>query len=54
MSRAEYEAMPAELTLRETRIRVRDQSKRVRSLIMVTTLLDEKTDPAEEIRGLFR
>lgn len=54
MSRAEYEAMPAELTLRETRIRVRDQSKRVRSLVVVTTLLDEKTYPAEELRGLFR
>jgi Transposase DDE domain len=54
MSRAEYEAMPGELTLRETRIRVRDRSKRVRNLVIVTTLLDAKTYPAEEIRGLFR
>jgi hypothetical protein len=54
MSRAEYEAMPPELTLRETRIRVREKSKRVRSLVIVTTLLDAKTYPAEEIRGLFR
>jgi hypothetical protein len=54
MSRAEYEAMPAELTLRETRIRVRDKSKRVRRLVIVTTLLDAKTYPAEELRGLFR
>jgi len=54
MSRAEYEAMPAALTLRQTRIRVRDKSQRVRSLVVVTTLLDAKTYPAEEIRGLFR
>jgi Transposase DDE domain len=54
MSRTEYAAMPAELTLRETRIRVRDKSKRVRNLVVVTTLRDAKTYPAEELRSLFR
>jgi hypothetical protein len=39
MSRAEYEAMPAQLTVRELRIRVRDRTKRVRNLVIVTTLV---------------
>jgi Transposase DDE domain len=54
MSRSEYEAMPAELTLREIRLRVRDKSKRIRTVVLVTTLLDAKLYPAEEIQGLYR
>ena len=54
MSRAEYDAMPARLTIREHRVRVQDQTKRVRSLVIVTTLLDAKTYRAEELGGLFR
>lgn len=54
MSRAEYEAMPAELTVRELRIRNKDKTKRVRDMIIVTTLLDHKTYPADDLRGLFR
>jgi Transposase DDE domain len=54
MSRAEYDAMPARLTVRELRVRVRDQTKRVRNLVIVTTLLDAKTYPAKELGGLFR
>jgi len=54
MSRAEYDAMPAELTVRELRIRVEDKTKRVRTLVIVTTLQDHKTYRAEELRGLFR
>ncbi len=54
MSRAQYEAMPAESTLREIRLQVRDKSKRIRTVILVTTLLDADLYPAEEIRGLYR
>jgi hypothetical protein len=54
MSRAEYEAMPARLTVRELRIRVRDKTKRVRRLVIVTTLVDAKTYQSQEIGNLFR
>ena len=54
MSRAEYEAMPAQLTVRELRVRVRDQTKRVRDLVLVTTLADAATWPASELGGLVR
>jgi putative transposase len=54
MSRAEYDAMPAAITVRELRVRVRDRSKRVRRLVVVTTLLDPRAYPAEGVGGLFR
>ena len=54
MSRAEYEAMPAQITVRELRIRVRDRTKRVRDLVIVTTLVDRATYPAVELGSLFR
>jgi hypothetical protein len=54
MSRDEYDAMPARLTVRETHVRVKDKTKRVRDLVIVTTLLDAKTCRAKELGGLFR
>jgi hypothetical protein len=54
MSRAEYEAMPEKLTLREFRVRVRDRTKRVRELVVVTTLADPARYPAHELGSLFR
>lgn len=54
MSRAEYEAMPAELTLRVLRVRVQDKTKRVRKLELVTTLRDAREYPKNEVAGLFR
>ncbi len=54
MSRAEYDAMPAQLTVRELRVRVRDRTKRVRELVIVTTLADRATYPAGELGALFR
>lgn len=54
MSRAEYDAMPEEITVRELRVRVQDKTKRVRNMVIVTTLVDSKTYQAEELRGLFR
>jgi DDE family transposase len=54
MSRAEYEAMPAQITVRELRVRVRDRTKRVRDLVIVTTLAEGATYQADELRSLFR
>jgi hypothetical protein len=54
MSRADYDAMPARLTVRETCVRVKDKTKRARNLVIVTTLLDAKTYRAKELGGLFR
>jgi hypothetical protein len=54
MSRAEYDAMPARLTLRELRVRVRDRTKRVRELVIVTTLVAPARYPAPELGDLFR
>jgi hypothetical protein len=54
MTRAEYEAMPAELAVREILTRVTDKTKRVRNLIIVTTLTDARAYRAEGVRDLFR
>src|SRR5262249_45316176 len=54
MSRAEYDAMPDRLTIRETRVHVKDKTKRVRKLVVVTTLLEPRTYPAKELGDLFR
>ncbi|MBV8616537.1 MAG: transposase, partial [Acetobacteraceae bacterium] len=54
MTRAAYDAMPAALTVRELRVRVRDKTKRVRQLVLVTTLLEAGTYPTQEVGDLFR
>jgi hypothetical protein len=54
MSRAEYDAMPARIAVREVRVRVRDRSKRVRDLVLATTLTDAATYPAGELGALYR
>jgi hypothetical protein len=54
MSRLEYNAMPAQIPVRELRARVKDKTKRVRSLVIVTTLVDSKIYKAAELGGLFR
>jgi hypothetical protein len=54
MSRAEYAAMPARITVRELRVRVKDKTKRVRNLVIVTTLVDAKIYQTAELGGLFR
>lgn len=54
MTRAEYDAMPAQITVRELRVRVSDKTKRVRSLVIVTTLLDAKIYRSKELGGLYR
>jgi hypothetical protein len=54
MSRAEYDAMPAKLTVRELRVRVADKTERVRTFVLVTTLVDAKAYRANEVRELYR
>jgi putative transposase len=54
MSRDEYRAMPARITVRELRVRVKDKTKRVRNLVIVTTLVDSKIYKSAELEGLFR
>lgn len=54
MSRAAYEAMPATLTVRELRVRVIDRTKRVRHLVVVTTLVDAERYRAQGLGELFR
>jgi hypothetical protein len=54
MSRDEYGAMPARITARELRVRVKDKTKRVRKLVIVTTLLDANIYRTSELGGLFR
>ena len=53
-SRAAYDARPAQLTIRELRVRVQDKTKRVRNLVSVTPLLEAKTSQAKELGGRFR
>lgn len=54
MSREQYAAMPAELELREVRVRVEQQGFRTKSLVVVTTLVDAQEYPAAEIAALYR
>jgi hypothetical protein len=54
MGRSEYEAMPAELVVREPRVRVKDKTKRVRALVLVTTLVDAKGYRSQEVGDRFR
>lgn len=54
MSAEQYATLPAELTLREVRIRVAQRGMRTRSLVVVTTLLDAQQYSSAEIALLYR
>jgi hypothetical protein len=54
MSPAELAAMPAELRLREIRVRIKERTKRTRELVVVPTLLGAKKYLASSLRDLFR
>jgi hypothetical protein len=54
MSVEQYATLPEELMLREVRIRVVQKGFRVRSLVVVTTLLDAERYPPDEIALLYR
>jgi hypothetical protein len=52
-SRAEWESLPAEIEMRETRVVVRRQGYKTRTIMIVTTLLDADLYPAKELAALF-
>jgi len=52
-SAEEFAALPATLTLRMLRLRVAALGFRTKSVVLVTTLLDAKTYPAERLRELY-
>jgi putative transposase len=54
MDDATYARMPASLRLREVAVQVAERGFRVRSLVVVTTLLDPKQDAASELAQLYR
>lgn len=54
MDQATYDALPAELILREVTIRVKIRGFRVEWLTVVTTLLDADLYPAVELAAVYR
>jgi hypothetical protein len=54
LDREEYHALPAFITVRETRIRVRQPGFRTRSIVVVTTLLDPEQVTREDLATLYR
>jgi hypothetical protein len=54
MDEATYQSLPEELELREVRARVRQRGFRTKVLVVVTTLLDAATYPAEDLADLYR
>jgi hypothetical protein len=53
MTAEEYERLPEQLEVRAVRVRVRMPGRRVRTLVLVTTLLDRKRYPAREIARVY-
>src|SRR5678816_2423412 len=54
MDAATYEQMPGELTVRELRLRVAQRGFRVRTLVLVTTLLDARLYSKQDLADAFR
>lgn len=53
MSPKDYAALPSELTLREVAVQVREPGRRVRNLVLVTSLLEEAKYPARALAKLY-
>jgi hypothetical protein len=54
MDKATYEQMPEELTVREVRVQVRQPGFRVRTIVLVTTLLDAQLYNKQDLARAFR
>jgi hypothetical protein len=54
MDEATYASLPAELVLREVRVRVRQRGFRTQVLVVVTTLLDATAYTAADLADLYR
>lgn len=52
-SKEQWEALPETMEMREVRIKVRRPGYRTRSIVIVTTMLDEKKYSAEDLMELF-
>jgi hypothetical protein len=54
LDRKTYRALPKSITVREARIRVPQPGFRVRSVVVVTTLLDPRQTTKEDLAALYR
>src|ERR671925_288182 len=54
LDREAYHALPDFITVRETRVRVRQPGFRTRSVVVVTTLLDPQQATKEDLAALYR
>src|SRR5262249_57720774 len=54
LDRDAYHALPDFVTIRETRIRVRQPGFRTREIVVVTTLLDPRQTTKEDLATLYR
>jgi hypothetical protein len=54
LDREAYHALPAFITVRETRVRVRQPGFRTREIVVVTTLLGPKQTTREDLAALYR
>jgi hypothetical protein len=54
MSRETFAALPRVLLMRELRVRVEKRGFRTKEFVVVTSLLDAKAYPREELAGLCR
>jgi hypothetical protein len=54
MNREAFAAMPRVLLMRELRVRVEKRGFRTKEIVVVTTLLDAKEYPRDELAGLYR
>src|SRR5262249_9202460 len=54
LDRETYHALPDSITVRETRVRVRQPGFRTREVVVVTTLLDPKQASKEDLATLYR
>jgi len=54
MTRAIYRQLPEQMTVREVRVRVQQRGYRVKTLVLVTTLLDAQLYNKQEIAEAFR
>jgi hypothetical protein len=54
LDRQSYQALPEYVTIRETKIRVRQPGFRTKSIVVVTTLLDPRQTTKEDLATLYR
>jgi len=53
MTQQQYDTLPDTLTVRIIRVKIRDASRRVNKVVLVTTLLDKKHYPAKALARLY-